>query len=88
MEKSFATVSENEAREIPFPYVYIQNDGSHRELEENEKLYLQKKFHLVDGNRPYVKMYGEQRTADGKLNGFCKRTNLKKKKQWWQFWLD
>ena len=75
---AFAVVSEQEAQIEPYPYVYVEEDGSYRELVAGEKMYLQERFHPGDGARPYVKHAYQSRTPDGKIKGFCARAYLPK----------
>jgi hypothetical protein len=94
-----ATVSSNQARKLPYPYVYLEEDGKFRELTAEERQYLEEVFHPADGGRPYIKhtLYGK--TVDGKLSGFLKRSKLPRglkvgealppeppPKPWWRFW--
>lgn len=88
-------VSEKDAKQSPYPYVYVEENGAYRELIKEEKEYLQEKFHPNDGARPYVKSRYRSRTPDGKLRGFLKRSKLPRglkaaiipaQKKWWQFW--
>jgi hypothetical protein len=62
-----------------FKYVYVDNDGSVRELDKGEQDYLQEEFHPNDGARPYIKTNYWQRTPDKKLHGFLKRSRV----PWW-----
>jgi hypothetical protein len=59
-----------------FRYVYVNDDGSARDLTSEEQKYLQEEFHPNDGNRPYVKLRYESRTPDGHLQGYLKRRQL------------
>ena len=94
-EFQFAVVNNDQAKLNPYPYVYIEVDGSYRELLAAEKVYLQEKFHPNDGNRPYVKSRYWQLTPDAKLSGFLFRKKLlrglkegkaPKQKKYWDFW--
>ena len=68
-------------KESGFRYVYVNNDGSARELDEDEIEYLSTEFFGGDGNRPYIKLdYGE-RTPDGKLHGYLLRRRLPRRIQ-------
>ncbi len=62
-----------------FVYVYVEEDGSVRELDTEEQLYLQEKFHPNDGDRPYIKSSYWQKTTDNKIDGFLKRIRV----PWW-----
>jgi len=59
-----------------FPYVYVNDDGSARELTAEEQQYLRTEFHPADGGRPYVKSRYGSRTPDGRLSGFLPRRRL------------
>ena len=92
---TIAVVTNKEASKVPYPYVYVNRNGSFRELDQNEKEYLETKFHGNDGGRPYIKGRYSSRTPDGKLYGFLKRTKLPKgvkvgelppPRKWWQIW--
>ena len=74
----FAVVSEDEAKETPYPYVYIEKDGSYSELNDEAKQYLEMKFHPADGARPYVKTAYKSTTANGDTSGFLDRKQLPK----------
>ena len=54
-ELAFAEVSDEEAKQHPCPYVYVEDNGAFRELTNYDKRYLQEKFHPADSGRPYVK---------------------------------
>jgi hypothetical protein len=57
-------------------FVYIENDGTARELTEDEKEYLNTEFHPTDGARPYIKFRYRSLTPDGKMHGFLWRRRL------------
>jgi hypothetical protein len=91
----FAVVNEKAAKRDPHPYVYVEDDGSFRELCDDEKEYLEEKFHPGDGARPYVKFFYRTKTPDGRLSGFCRRRKIPKglaagekpkPRKRWQFW--
>jgi len=66
-------------KELGFKYVYINEDGSVRELEKDEIDYLKTDFHPSDGGKPYIKSrYGEL-TSDNKIGGFIKRRRVPKR---------
>ncbi|HEX6910874.1 MAG TPA: hypothetical protein VF142_10785 [Longimicrobium sp.] len=59
-----------------FEYVFVEDDGSARELASDEREYLQAEHHPADGGRPYVKDGYEARTPDGRLGGYLRRVRL------------
>ena len=61
-----------------FSYVYINDDGSARELDLEEIKYLSTEFLGGDGARPYVKSNYETLTPDGKMHGYLWRQRLPK----------
>jgi hypothetical protein len=63
-------------KEQGFHYVYINDDGSARELDDDEKEYLNSKFHGADGARPYIKFRYESLTPDGRIGGYLERRQL------------
>lgn len=65
----------------PYPYVYIQKDGSARELHPSEREYLETPFHFGDGARPYVKSTYEERNGWSDVNGFLERARVPKQIQ-------
>jgi hypothetical protein len=67
-----------ETKKEKFEYVYVENDGTVRELDLEEIDYLQTKFAPSDGNRPYVKSSYEQLTPDKKILGFLLRSKVPK----------
>lgn len=92
---SFAVVTEKESKRSPYPYVYLDDDGTFRELDDDERQYLEEKFHPGDGARPYVKFGLYSKTPDGKIGGFLERSKLPSDldagvpiptRPWWRFW--
>jgi hypothetical protein len=57
-------------------YVYVEDDGTARELEPDEVEYLGTKFEGGDGNRPYIKSSYEQLTPDNRIRGYLPRKQL------------
>lgn len=57
-------------------YVYVEDDGSARELESDEIEYLATKFEGGDGNRPYIKSSYDQLTPDNRMRGYLLRAQL------------
>jgi len=53
--------------------VYINDDGSARELSETEKKYVGTEFSPLDGARPHIKTRYQQRNGWGNLRGFLRR---------------
>ena len=56
--------------------IYIEADGSARELSGAEKTYVDTDFSPFDGGRPYVKSSYEQRDGWGEIKGFLHRKKL------------
>jgi len=61
-----------------FEYVYVENDGTVRELDKDEVEYLQTEFEPTDGARPYIKDSYDQLTPDKKIFGFLNRSKVPK----------
>lgn len=59
-------------------FVYVNIDGTVRELTNDEIEYLSEDFHPNDGGRPYIKSTYEQLTPDNKIWGFLSRKNIPK----------
>jgi hypothetical protein len=59
-----------------FPYVYVNHDGTARELSPDERKYLQTEFAPGDGNRPYIKGTYRSRDGRGLMSGFIDRSRL------------
>lgn len=66
-------------RHGPFPYVYVETDGSVRELYEDEREYLLEEFSPMDSGRPYIKYNYRQLTPDKKIHGFLRRRDVPRK---------
>jgi hypothetical protein len=56
--------------------VYINEDGSARELTEADKIYVDTEFSPLDGARPYIKSDYSQRTALGEIRGYLLRAKV------------
>ena len=56
--------------------VYINEDGSARELTEADKRYVDTEFSALDGARPYIKSHYSQRTALGEIRGYLPRSDV------------
>jgi len=72
----FSVVSYGEAQADPYPYVWVNDDGSYRELDAGERQYLEQAFSPFDGGRPYVKSSYSSRTSGGLLRGYLRRSLL------------
>ena len=59
-----------------FEYVYVEIDGTVRELDKGEIEYLETKFEPSDGARPYIKSRYNQLTPDKKILGFLHRDKV------------
>lgn len=71
-----AIVSEEEARLIPYLYVFVKKDGAVRELHTDERKLFETPFDLADGNRPYIKDTYKQMNKSGDLRGYCLRSKI------------
>jgi hypothetical protein len=60
----------------PYPYIYVNADGTARELHPNERQYLESEFRPGDGAAPYVKCSCSERNGWGDLTGYLERSNL------------
>ena len=56
--------------------IYVNDDGSARELNDAEKRYVDTEFSPLDGARPYVKSSYEQRTPLSEIRGYLPRAAL------------
>lgn len=56
--------------------IYINEDGSARELTQADKKYVDTEFSPLDGARPYIKSHYSQRTALGEIRGYLPRTEV------------
>jgi hypothetical protein len=59
-----------------FRFVYINQDGSAREVSPEERDYLSQEFHGSDGGRPYIKSSYESRDGWGSRSGFLERRRV------------
>jgi hypothetical protein len=60
----------------PYPYAYVNADGTARELHANERKYLETPFKLGDGNMPYIKLDYDARDGCGEMRGYLERSKL------------
>lgn len=61
--------------EAGFEFVYVNQDGSVRELSPSEQAYLSEKFAPTNGGRPYIKSWYRS-TLWGSQSGFIKRNRI------------
>jgi hypothetical protein len=54
-------------------FVYVNQDGSARELSPDERIYLSSEFDLFDSGAPYLKARYESRDVCGSQSGFMLR---------------
>jgi len=59
-----------------FEYVMVSEDGSAREVSEDERNYLEEEFSPADGARPYIKFRYESLDGRGSLEGFILRRQV------------
>lgn len=57
-------------------FVWVEDDGSVRELTPDETDYLNTELHPGDGARPYIKSAYTSRSADDRLSGFLLRRKV------------
>jgi hypothetical protein len=72
----YAVVKKGDSRVDPYPYVYVNADGSARELHPEERDYLETPFQPGDGGRPYIKRSYSQKNGWGEVAGFLRRSQL------------
>lgn len=75
-QAKFAVVSEAEANSVPYPVIFVEDDGFVRELHQSERAYLETPFNPMDGGRPYVKSSYEKKDGWGSVEGFCFRSDI------------
>ncbi len=76
LSRLYAIVSEDDAKAVPYPFVYVNDDGTVRELHQTERTFLETHFRPDDGARPYIKDSFTQTDGWGSLDGFCRRSNI------------
>ncbi len=62
--------------DAPYPYVYVNADGTARELHGSERRYLETPFKGGDGAAPYVKSNYDERNGWDELAGYLERSRL------------
>jgi hypothetical protein len=60
----------------PYPYIYVNADGTARELHASERQYLETEFRPGDGAAPYIKGSYSTRNGWGELRGYLMRSKL------------
>jgi len=75
-ETKFVVVSKQAAKENPYPYVFVLDDGTVRELLDSEKSFLETPFLPMDGGRPAIKESYSSKNGWGSVRGFCLRNKL------------
>lgn len=56
--------------------IWVNSDGTARELTDVEKRYVDTDFSPFDGARPYIKSHYSQRTKIGDIKGFLHRKEV------------
>lgn len=56
--------------------MYVNHDGSVRELSKDERKFLETPFLAGDGGRPAIKISYTSKNGWGSISGFCKRENI------------
>jgi len=64
------------AKEPGFEFVYVNQDGSVRELSPGERDYLSREFSGGDSGRPYIKFSYESCDGWGSQSGFIERRRV------------
>jgi hypothetical protein len=76
--RSYAIVSKDEAKAVPYPFVYVNDNGTVREVHQTERVFLETHFHPADSARPYIKDSYAQKDGWGSIGGFCHRSIIPK----------
>jgi hypothetical protein len=76
MVKSAWTGRRRRPHEEGYGYVYINQDGSAREVTESERVYLETDFAGGDGGRPYIKPSYGSKDGWGSTSGFIQRRQV------------
>ena len=66
-------------KESGLEYVYVNEDGTVSELDEEDIEYLKTEFSPADGARPYIKSRYSKLTPDKKISGFIMRNRVPKR---------
>jgi hypothetical protein len=65
-------------KEKGYQYVWVEEDGSAREVTADERKYLETEFLPGDGARPYIKLRYETLNGRGSIAGYLPRRQLPK----------
>ena len=65
-------------KEDGYRYIFVEDDGSAREITINERHFFEIELSPFDGSRPYVKIRYESLNGYGGLSGFLPRRQLPK----------
>lgn len=71
----YVLVSENAIKE-PYPYVFVEENGSVRELHTRERSFFETPMEPTDGSMPYIKNFYNYRNRFGVFSGYCLRTKI------------
>ncbi|HEV2136309.1 MAG TPA: hypothetical protein VGR47_18865 [Terracidiphilus sp.] len=71
-----ANAGQSESGAEPYPYIYVNADGSARELHREEREYLSSRISRFGEPRRYVKSTYSQKDGWGQLEGVLKRSSL------------
>ncbi|SHF73344.1 hypothetical protein SAMN05444377_11737 [Flavobacterium fontis] len=66
-------------KEPGFEYVYVNEDGTVSELNDEDIEYLKTEYSPTDGARPYIKSRYQELTPDKKISGFILRNRVPKR---------
>jgi hypothetical protein len=75
-EPVYPIVTKDESALEPYPYVYVNADGTVRELNAGEREYLETSFSPFDGGRPFVKESHLEKNGWKNFRGFLQRARL------------
>ena len=72
----FVVVSQQAANQYPYPYVFVKEDGTVRELGPAERSFLETPFTPGDSGRPALKGSYQSKNGWGSIRGFCRRDRI------------
>jgi len=70
----FRFVSKAEASSSPYPFVFVNEDETIRELHSTEREYMETAFYPGDGNLPHPKKTLQEKNGWGEIRGVCFRS--------------